>query len=113
MRLRAAQAKTEPSLSAYATRIIHAAQTMPVPTRKSAAPAPEREQLTQRESELLRCLSEGMSNRDIAVALSVSETTVKWHLKNIFGKLSVSNRVQAVRAAQATANLRPPPKGGA
>jgi len=112
MRLRAAQAKADPSLSAYATRIIDAAQAMPVATRKPAAPA-EKEQLTQRETELLRCLSEGLSNRDIAVALSVSETTVKWHLKNIFGKLSVSNRVQAVRAAQAAANLRPPPKGGA
>ncbi|WP_202355548.1 LuxR C-terminal-related transcriptional regulator [Mesorhizobium sp. 113-3-3] len=113
MRLRAAQAKSDPSLSAYATRIIDAAQTMPVAMRKQAAPAAEKEQLTQRETELLRCLSEGMSNRDIAFALSVSETTVKWHLKNIFGKLSVSNRVQAVRAAQAAANLRPPPKGGA
>lgn len=112
MRLRAAQAKTDPALSAYATRIIDATQTMLVTTRKPAAPA-EKEQLTQRESELLRCLSEGLSNRDIAVALSVSETTVKWHLKNIFGKLSVSNRVQAVRAAQAAANLRAPPKGGA
>jgi LuxR family maltose regulon positive regulatory protein len=113
MRLRAAQAKTDPALSAYASRIIDAAQTMPVATRKAAAPAAEKEQLTQRETELLRCLSEGLSNRDIAVALSVSETTVKWHLKNIFGKLSVSNRVQAVRAAQAAANLHPPPKGGA
>jgi LuxR family maltose regulon positive regulatory protein len=113
MRLRAAQAKTDPALSAYATRIIDAAQTMPVATRKLAAPATDKEQLTQREAELLRCLTEGMSNRDIAFALSVSETTVKWHLKNIFGKLSVTNRVQAVRAAQAAESHPPPPKGGA
>ncbi|RUX99547.1 LuxR C-terminal-related transcriptional regulator, partial [Mesorhizobium sp. M7A.F.Ca.CA.004.04.1.1] len=112
MRLRAAQAKTDPALSAYATRIIDAAQTMPAATRKLAAPAAEKEQLTQREAELLRYLTEGMSNRDIALALSVSETTVKWHLKNIFGKLAVSNRVQAVRAAQGSAGAHPPPKGG-
>ncbi|RUV29895.1 helix-turn-helix transcriptional regulator, partial [Mesorhizobium sp. M7A.F.Ca.MR.148.00.0.0] len=67
---------------------------------------------TQREAELLRYLTEGMSNRDIAVALSVSETTVKWHLKNIFGKLAVSNRVQAVRAAQGSVGAHAPPKGG-
>ena len=112
MRLRAAQAKTDPALSAYATRIIDAAQTMPVATRKRAAPA-EKEQLTRRESELLRYLSQGMSNRDIALALSVGETTVKWHLKNIFGKLAVSNRVQAVRAAQGVTGVPTPPKGGA
>ncbi|RUU55639.1 LuxR family transcriptional regulator, partial [Mesorhizobium sp. M7A.T.Ca.TU.009.01.1.1] len=112
MRLRAAQAKTDPALSAYATRIIDAAQAMPVATRKLTAPAAEKEQLTQREAELLRYLTEGMSNRDIAVALSVSETTVKWHLKNIFGKLAVSNRVQAVRAAQGSAGAHAPPKGG-
>ena len=112
MRLRAAQAKTDPALSAYATRIIGAAQAMPVATRKRAAPMAEKEQLTQREAELLRYLTEGMSNRDIALALSVSETTVKWHLKNIFGKLAVSNRVQAVRAAQGAASVSTPPKGG-
>ncbi|RUY48956.1 LuxR C-terminal-related transcriptional regulator, partial [Mesorhizobium sp. M7A.F.Ca.CA.002.07.1.1] len=113
MRLRAAQAKTDPALSAYASRIIDAAQAMPVATRKLAAPAAEKEQLTQREAELLRYLTEGMSNRDIALALSVSETTVKWHLKNIFGKLAVTNRVQAVRAAQGSAGAHTPPKGGA
>lgn len=113
MRLRATQATTDPALSAYATCIIDAAQTMPVATRRPAPPAAEKEHLTQREAELLRCLTEGMSNRDIALALSVSETTVKWHLKNIFGKLAVSNRVQAVRAAQGSANLQTPPKGGA
>ncbi|KQV01408.1 LuxR family transcriptional regulator [Mesorhizobium sp. Root695] len=113
MRLRAAQAKTDPALSAYATRIIDAAQAMPVATRKLAAPAVEKEQLTQREAELLRYLAEGMSNRDIALALSVSETTVKWHLKNIFGKLAVTNRVQAVRATQGSAGAHTPPKGGA
>ena len=49
VRLRAAQAKTDPALSAYAARIIDAAQAMPVATRKLAAPAAEKEHLTQRE----------------------------------------------------------------
>ncbi|RWK93668.1 MAG: LuxR family transcriptional regulator [Mesorhizobium sp.] len=113
MRLRAAHAKTDPALSAYATRIIDAAQTTPLRVQKLTPPAAEKDQLTQREAELLRCLTEGMSNRDIAVAMSVSETTVKWHLKNIFSKLAVTNRVQAVRAAQTSAILHTPPKGGA
>lgn len=113
MRLRAAQTRTDPALSAYATRIIDAAQTTPLRVQKLTSPAAEKDQLTQREAELLRCLTEGMSNRDIAVAMSVSETTVKWHLKNIFSKLAVTNRVQAVRAAQTSAILHTPPKGGA
>jgi LuxR family maltose regulon positive regulatory protein len=113
MRLRAAAAKTDPALSGYATRIIDAAQTAPLRVQKLTSPSAEKDQLTQREAELLRCLAEGMSNRDIAVAMSVSETTVKWHLKNIFSKLAVTNRVQAVRAAQTSALLHTPPNGGA
>jgi LuxR family maltose regulon positive regulatory protein len=112
MRLRAAQAKGDPALAAYASRIIDAAQAMPVITRRPAVQAAAKEQLTRREAELVRHLAEGMSNRDLAIALSVSETTVKWHLKNIFGKLSVSNRVQAVRAAQAAGGRPAPPKEG-
>lgn len=52
--------------------------------------------LTERESELLGLLAEGMSNRQIARHLSISENTVKFHVKNIFHKLAVSNRAEAV-----------------
>ncbi len=56
--------------------------------------------LTPREIEVLTRLCAGASNRNLADDMALSEPTVKWHLKNIFGKLGVSNRVQAVRKAQ-------------
>ncbi len=52
--------------------------------------------LSKREEEVLHLLSEGMSNRDLAVALKLSEHTVKNHLFRIFDKLGVSNRMEAV-----------------
>lgn len=54
------------------------------------------EQLTQRERELLAMLSEGRTNQQIAYDLGISLNTVKFHLKNLFSKLDVSNRAQAV-----------------
>ncbi len=57
------------------------------------------EGLTQREIELLRLVAEGLSNKAIAQALSISENTVKYHLKNILQKLGVQNRAEAVAHA--------------
>lgn len=54
--------------------------------------------LTRREREVLGCVAEGISNRDIARRLHVSEQTVKTHLTRIFAKLSVANRVAAALA---------------
>lgn len=51
--------------------------------------------LTDREGELLKLLSDGMSNKDIAERLSLSERTVKNHLSSIFKKLEVMDRTQA------------------
>lgn len=52
--------------------------------------------LTEREREVLRHLAEGRSNREIADALFIGEATVKTHLGNVYEKLGVANRVQAV-----------------
>ena len=52
--------------------------------------------LTTREKEILQLLSFGSSNVDIASALFVSENTVKTHLHNVFKKLNVRNRLQAM-----------------
>ena len=52
--------------------------------------------LTRRESEVLRQMAFGLSNREIADALYIGEATVKTHLGNIYEKLGVANRVQAV-----------------
>lgn len=56
--------------------------------------------LSGREFEVARHLCGGLSNRDLAVELAMSPDTVKWHLKNIFGKLGVSNRTEAVLRLQ-------------
>lgn len=58
------------------------------------------ESLTERERNLLHFVSAGLSNQDLADRLSVSTNTVKWHLRNIFGKLHIKNRVQAVALAR-------------
>jgi DNA-binding NarL/FixJ family response regulator len=55
--------------------------------------------LTPREIELLGLVQEGLSNLGIAQRLSISENTVKYHLKNIFQKLGAQNRTEAVAHA--------------
>lgn len=54
------------------------------------------ETLTTRETEVLRHVALGLSNRDIAAALSVSEETVKTHVTHLLAKLNVDNRAQAI-----------------
>lgn len=54
------------------------------------------EQLSRRERALLEALSQGRSNRELARDLGISTNTVKFHLSNLFEKLSVRNRTQAV-----------------
>lgn len=63
------------------------------------AGARELEPLSEREKEILRYLCEGVSNKDIAARLFVSENTIKFHLKKVFAKLDVRNRSQAINAA--------------
>lgn len=60
--------------------------------------------LTERECEILNELRHGATNMDIARALFISENTVRTHLYNVFRKISVKNRTQAV--SWANANLR-------
>lgn len=55
--------------------------------------------LTQRESEVLGLIVRGLSNRAIALRLSIGEDTVKTHVRGVFRKLEVSDRAQAVAVA--------------
>ena len=73
-------------------------QTPPVGT-----PSPA---LSAREVEILRHISQGLSNKEIARALRVAPETVKWHLKNIFEKLNVGSRIEAVQNGLGL--MRPP-----
>jgi two-component system, NarL family, response regulator len=54
--------------------------------------------LTTREVEVLQLVARGMSNKDIASALAITERTVKVHLGNLFNKLQVNSRTEAVTA---------------
>ena len=58
------------------------------------------EPLNRREIEIIKLLAMGASNAEISNTLFISENTVKWHIKNIFAKLSVNNRTAAVVTAQ-------------
>lgn len=57
------------------------------------------EELTKAERRILEMLAGGMSNKEIGFALEVTENTVKTHVKNIFGKLGVSDRTSAATTA--------------
>lgn len=57
--------------------------------------------ITQREQDVLHLVHGGLSNREIAAELCIAPSTVKTHLTNIYGKLDVNSRVQAVAEAQA------------
>ena len=54
------------------------------------------EALTAREHEVLRLVSEGLGNKEIAAQLNISEHTVKFHISSILGKLSAGSRTEAV-----------------
>jgi predicted ATPase/DNA-binding CsgD family transcriptional regulator len=63
------------------------AETLPVP-------------LNERELEVLRLISDGLSNHEIAERLVIARSTVKWHINNLFGKLGVHSRTRAVAQAK-------------
>jgi LuxR family maltose regulon positive regulatory protein len=58
------------------------------------------EPLSERELEILRLIAAGRSNPEIAETLYLSLNTVKWHAKNLYGKLNVGSRIEAVARAQ-------------
>jgi ATP/maltotriose-dependent transcriptional regulator MalT len=75
---------------------------IPVTTRHAQGP------LSPRESEVLDLLGEGLTNREIATRLFISEVTVKVHVRHIFDKLNVRSRTEAALHARAQRELGSP-----
>lgn len=65
--------------------------------------------LTEREVELLNQVALGLPNKAIAQELSISENTVKYHMKNILSKLNVNNRTEAVAHGIRAGLIKPDP----
>lgn len=62
------------------------------------ASSPLPDPLTGREIEVLQMMAQGLTNKQIGLALSISEHTVKYHLSSLYAKLQVNSRTEAVRA---------------
>ena len=84
------------------TKEVLVVREVPVPARDFVRNEPKRAELgiTPRELEILEHIAGGMSTREIAAKLFVSENTVKTHASRLFGKLQVNRRTQAVDVAK-------------
>ena len=67
----------------------------------SVSPPASEEPLSEREREVLRLIAEGLSNQELAARLYLSPHTIKVHTRNIYGKLGVTSRTQALARARA------------
>src|SRR5438105_4615414 len=63
------------------------------------------EPLTRREREILALLGQGLSGPEIADKLTLAKSSVKWHIQQLYGKLGVNSKEQAIRSAQAAGLL--------
>lgn len=66
-----------------------------------------KEPLSEREIEILELVATGASNKEVAARLDISSNTVKVHMRNIFAKLEVRSRTEAIMAAMETGLLAP------
>jgi len=81
-------------------RRVHAGETcIPASVVAKLAASMRSESLSTRELEVLTLLAQGRSNKEIAMQLHISETTVKSHLRNLFAKLDVLSRTEAITVA--------------
>jgi LuxR family maltose regulon positive regulatory protein len=71
-----------------------------LPGGRGIPPGPFVEPLSERELEVLHLIADGLSNREIAAKLVLAVTTVKKHASNIYGKLGVRSRTEAVARAR-------------
>jgi two-component system, NarL family, nitrate/nitrite response regulator NarL len=96
-----------PIAPAVASKLLEALRTGGIPARGQAAAAAQDSILTRRESEILELVSQGLSNKEIANKLTITEGTVKNHVHNALEKLHLTNRVQAAAYAVRLGYTRP------
>jgi LuxR family maltose regulon positive regulatory protein len=104
-------------ITRIAARGVEAGATAPTPRNASpAVAAPAREDvdlvarssaLTPKEREVLELLARSLSNKEIGLTMNIHEDTVKWHVKNLFAKLSAGTRKQVVSRARLMGILAP------
>jgi LuxR family maltose regulon positive regulatory protein len=90
------------ALRSFIARLLEASgqQTEQTASPRGEAAFQPLEPLTDREKDILVYLANGVSNKEMARRIFVSENTVKFHLKNIYSKLAVNSRLQAINAAR-------------
>ena len=94
----------------YVTKLQAAFAAKPTAANSPAPPLPHSpspliDPLSDRELEILTHIAAGLKNKEIAAALFVSINTVHYHTKNLYGKLGVNNRTQAIAKAQGTPSV--------
>ena len=99
-----------PIAPAVASKLLEALRTGGLPTHGQSSTPPQDSVLTRRENEILQLVAAGMSNKEIANELTITEGTVKNHVHNALEKLHLTNRVQAAAYAvrQGYATPEPP-----
>lgn len=80
--------------------------------RRAEAEPPGAAVLSAREAQVLAFVAEALSNRQIGSRLGITEGTVKRHLRNIYGKLEATSRIDAVNKAEARGLIAPRPRYG-
>lgn len=86
--------------AAGASQLAQSLRALVAPESEFGDAAPENEKLSKRQKQLLKLLDDGLSNRDIAEQLGISEHTVKVHLWRLFRRLEVKSRTQATHWAR-------------
>ncbi|MFG1695039.1 response regulator [Nonomuraea sp. NPDC049309] len=110
--------RTRPDDLVQAVRLVAAGDSLLFPAairalagRRSRAGSPEKvpgiDRLTEREGDVLRLMTKGLSNQEIAAELVVSQETVKTHVGNVLAKLGARDRTQAVIAAYESGFVSP------
>ena len=98
-RIHAQYSETTPSVT---TSLVALKRYDESPVSSSVAAQPQKrlqpllDALSVREFEILQCVAEGLSNQEIAEKMIIGQSTVKWYLKNIYRKLNVHSRTQAM-----------------